>query len=75
MDGHLLGDILRQPTILNQKRSFSKMKILDKTYCTESIIDIESDVFESIKDLPVDEHGFIDGEIKVIAEFIKNKED
>jgi hypothetical protein len=41
-----------------------KYLLLNKLYSPESIVDIERDVYESLEDLDVDEHGFIKGDVK-----------
>jgi hypothetical protein len=41
--------------------------LIENTYCSESIVDIEQHIFDCIDDLPVDEHGFFEGNIKVVV--------
>ena len=50
--------------------------LLNKTYCADSIVDIESDVFEAIEssDVPKDEHGFYKGEFRVTVEWVEDAE-
>lgn len=42
--------------------------VFDKIYDGESIIDMDQDIFEAVSEenLPVDEHGFIKGDLHVV---------
>lgn len=46
--------------------------LLSKIYDGETIIDAEEDINDVVNDssLPVDEHGFVDGEFIVTVKFI-----
>lgn len=47
------------------------MILLEQEYDSESIIDIERDVYEAVNyaELPTDEHGFVIGTFKVKLEW------
>ena len=62
---------------MSTKKLISKI-LLKKTYCGESIIDIEEDVYSSIeydKDIPVDEYGFSQGEYEITLTWKQINED
>lgn len=52
-----------------------KILVLDNVYCGESIVDLSRDIHECIdsrfnpamKDIPVDEYGFLEGEFQVMV--------
>lgn len=53
------------------------MKIVEKDYCSESITDIEEDMFDSMResDLPTDEHGFAKGVFRVVVTFVPDEKE
>jgi hypothetical protein len=47
------------------------MKLMEQTYCGESIVDIEADVMDAINDADIpDEHGIPLGSFKVTIEWV-----
>jgi hypothetical protein len=50
-----------------EKNKPTTVDLMVSIYSGESIVDIEEDVFDSLQDLPVDEYGFITGEIEIIV--------
>jgi hypothetical protein len=44
--------------------------LLSKRYSSESIFDIESDIYEAMDDLPCDADDFIEGDFHVVLTFI-----
>lgn len=46
---------------------------LKKKYSGESLVDLEEDVWDSVDEMPKDEHGFAKGTFKVMIEWFQNE--